>query len=251
MNPPRPTEATGRARSLRWWAAALALALFAMAAAWLARHPAAGAALASAPPLAEAAFAAPTPPAAAAAVVPALAGAAPPAGAAQAATAGPAPQADVAPASGKTFAVDASGRLVRNEQTRLGVEALVALTPPEQLRAAAQAQVQDLPAAAAAEALDLVERYNAYQAAQKLSFPPGEAPLVPQQALAELEGLHALRVSYFGPEGAKSLFGQEEATARQLLEWMRDDTTPGLSMEQRAMRAQARYDAMRGVSPGR
>jgi lipase chaperone LimK len=243
--------ASGRTRALRWWAAALALALFALAASWLAGRPATRAALPAVPP-AGAAFATPAPPPpAAAAVVPATAGAAPSAGAAPAAVAAPAPQADLAPASGKTFAVDASGRLVRNEQTRLDVEALVALTPPEQLRAAAQAQVQGLPAAAAAEALDLVERYNAYQAAQKLSFPPGDAPLVPQEALAELDGLHALRVSYFGREGAQSLFGQEEATARQLLEWMRDDTTPGLSMEQRAMRAQARYDAMRGASPGR
>ena len=139
---------------------------------------------------------------------------------------------------------DASGKLVRNEQTRVNVEALVALTPPDQLRAAALAQVQDLPAAAAVEALDLVERYNGYQAAQKLSFAPGNAPLVPEEALAELEGLHALRVSYFGREGAQSLFGKEEAVARQLLEWMREDNAPGLSMEQRAMRAQARYDAM-------
>jgi hypothetical protein len=93
--------------------------------------------------------------------------------------------------------------------------------------------------------------------AKKLGLLPNElnslidAPLVPQEALAELDGLHALRVSYFGREGAQSLFGQEEATARQLLEWMRDDTTPGLSMEQRAMRAQARYDAMRASTPGR
>jgi lipase chaperone LimK len=250
MNLPSSTGASGRARWPRRWAAALALVLFAIAVAWLAWRPGTEPGAPAVPPQTEAALAAHVPPAAAA-VLPAPAVVVPPDGAAPAVVAGPAPQPDVAPASGKTFAVDASGRLVRNEQTRLSVEALVALTPPEQLRAAAQAQVQDLPAAAAAEALDLVERYNAYQAAQKLSFPPGDAPLVPQEALAELDGLHALRVSYFGQEGAQSLFGQEEATARQLLEWMRDDTTPGLTMEQRAMRAQARYDALRGASPGR
>jgi hypothetical protein len=139
----------------------------------------------------------------------------------------------------KTFVVDGNGKLVRNEHTRLSV---VALTPPEQLRTVAQAQVQELPAAAAVEALDLVDRFNAYQSAQKLSFSPDKAPLVPEEALAELDGLHALRVSYFGGEGAQHLFGKEEAAARQLLEWMRQDSAPGLSMEQRAMRAQARYD---------
>ena len=100
------------------------------------------------------------------------------------------------------------------------------------------------------EALDLVERYNGYQAAQKLSFAPGNAPLVPEEALAELDGLHALRVSYFGQEGAQSLFGKEEGIARQLLEWMREDNAPGLSMEQRAMRAQARYDAAQASQAG-
>jgi hypothetical protein len=154
------------------------------------------------------------------------------------------------PGSGRIFEVDASGKLVRNEPARLNVEALVALTPPDQLRAVALAQVQDLPAAAAVEALDLVERFNAYQTAQKLSFAPGNAPLVPEEALAELDGLHALRVSYFGKEGAQSLFGKEEGVARQLLEWMRDDNAPGLSMEQRAMRAQARYDALQASQGG-
>lgn len=150
----------------------------------------------------------------------------------------------------QTFEVDASGKLVRNEQARLHVEALVALTPPGQLREVALAQVQDLPAAAAVEALDLIERYSGYQAAQKLAFAPGNAPLVPEEALAELDGLHALRVSYFGREGAQSLFGKEEAVARQLLEWMREDNAPGLSMEQRAVRAQARYDALQASQPG-
>lgn len=188
------------------------------------------------------------------AAVPASAAMPGPRGADLTAAAGLAAAADAAeplgPGSGKTFEVDASGKLVRNEQTRLNVEALVALTPPEQLRAVALAQVQELPAAAAVEALDLVERYNGYQAAQKLSFAPGNAPLVPEEALAELDGLHALRVSYFGKEGAQSLFGKEEDMARQLLEWMREDNAPGLSMEQRAMRAQARYDAAQASQAG-
>jgi hypothetical protein len=233
------------------WVAAIALVSCVVAAAYLA----AGLARQPAPPAqpvplpqAGAALSAGSAPAASGAMPQRAGPAEPPpvAAAGAASTPDPGP-----PSSGRTFAVDASGRLVRNEQTRLNVEALVALTPPEQLRAAAQAQVQDLPAAAAAEAVDLVERYGAYQAAQKQSFPPGQAPLVPEEALAELDGLHALRVSYFGREGAQSLFGQEEAIARQLLEWMRDDKAPGLSMEQRAMRAQARYDAARASAPPR
>jgi hypothetical protein len=177
------------------------------------------------------------------------AGVAEPRGADLAAAAGLAPV-PAEPGDNHTFEVDAAGKLVRNEQVRLHVEALVALTPPGQLHEVALAQVQDLPAAAAVEALDLIERYNGYQAAQKLAFAPGNAPLVPEEALAELDGLHALRVSYFGREGAQSLFGKEEAAARQLLEWMRQDNAPGLSMEQRAMRAQAKYDALQASQAG-
>lgn len=238
MKPPGDTQVPGRASGLKRWAVALALAFVAMGGYLLydnvapaaepgASRPGGGAA---GPASTEAAFAASQP-----------------RGADLAAVAGLVSAADMAapdPTGSKTFEVDAAGKLVRNEQTRVNVEALVALTPPDQLRAAALAQVQDLPAAAAVEALDLVERYNSYQAAQKLSFAPGNAPLVPEEALAELDGLHALRVSYFGREGAQSLFGNEEAVARQLLEWMREDNAPGLSMEQRAVRAQARYDAL-------
>lgn len=238
MTPPGDTQVPGRASGLKRWAVGLVLVLVAVGG-YLLHDTSAPAVAPEALQLGDGAAG----PASAAAAF----ASSQPRGADLAAAAGLVSAADLAapdPSGSKTFEVDASGKLVRNEQTRVNVEALVALTPPEQLRAAALAQVQDLPAAAAVEALDLVERYNGYQAAQKLSFAPGNAPLVPEEALAELEGLHALRVSYFGREGAHSLFGKEEAVARQLLEWMREDNAPGLSMEQRAMRAQAKYDAM-------
>lgn len=245
MNKPSKLAVLGRVGGPKRWAAVLLLAMVAvlgyLVLDWLAP--------AQAPASLQPGSAAASPAAASAAA--AMPG---PRGADLAAAAGLAGVTDPAdplgPGSSKTFEVDASGKLVRNEQTRLSVEALVALTPPDQLRAVALAQVQDLPAAAAVEALDLVERYNGYQAAQKLSFAPGNAPLVPEEALAELDGLHALRVSYFGKEGAQSLFGKEEGIARQLLEWMREDNAPGLSMEQRATRAQARYDAAQASQAG-
>jgi len=247
MKHPGTTTTPGRTGGPKRWIAALVLVTMGVGAvAYLMNDPAApaGAPMASSPGSDAAGRTSPAAPA----------GAPGPRGADLAAAAGLASGAGMAAepesANGKTFEVDASGKLVRNEQARLNVEALVALTPSDQLRAVALAQVQDLPAAAAVEALDLVERFNAYQAAQKLSFAPGNAPLVPEEALAELDGLHALRVSYFGPEGAQSLFGKEEGIARQLLEWMRQDNAPGLSMEQRAMRAQARYDALQASQPG-
>lgn len=239
----RSTVLSGRMGGPKLWVVAVALVLVAGVAYLLQDHGVPAAAPVALQPGSGAAGGAPVAGVAGAAAV------AEPRGADLAAVAG---LASVAPEPGdnNAFEVDASGKLVRNEQVRLHVEALVALTPPGQLREVALAQVQDLPAAAAVEALDLIERYNGYQAAQKLAFAPGNAPLVPEEALAELDGLHALRVSYFGREGAQSLFGKEEAAARQLLEWMRQDNAPGLSMEQRAVRAQARYDAVQASQSG-
>ena len=42
-----------------------------------------------------------------------------------------------------------------------------------------------------------------------------------EDALAELEGLHALRAAHFGAVIARALYGEEEIVARQLIELMR------------------------------
>jgi hypothetical protein len=146
------------------------------------------------------------------------------------------------------FESDAAGRLVLDERTRLAVEELVALTPADQLAKALEAELQGLPPQAQAAARELVRRYDGYQNAQRQTFPPGQAPLVPQEGLSELAALSDLRVSYFGRESAQQLFGEEEAVARRLLTLMRDDGSPQATMEERAMRAQARYDLERSAS---
>lgn len=146
------------------------------------------------------------------------------------------------------FRLDGAGKLALDERTRLGVESLVALTAPEQLQDALQAQLTGLPPEAAAAARDLVSRYEGYVDAQKRSFPAGQAPLVPEEGLAELAGLQALRDSYFGRDAAQRMFGEEDAVARRLLELMRDDPLPHAPMEDKAERAQARYDAERGAA---
>ena len=57
-----------------------------------------------------------------------------------------------------------------------------------------------------------------------------------------------MRASHFGAEAARQMFGEDEAVARRLLELMRDETDASLTMEQKAMRAQARYDLERGAA---
>ncbi|MBI5258647.1 MAG: hypothetical protein HY855_19235 [Burkholderiales bacterium] len=143
------------------------------------------------------------------------------------------------------FELDAAGRLRLDERMRLKMENLVVLTPPEQLAERLDKELATLPAHAAAAARDLVTRYQNYAMAEKLAYPTAAAPLVPEEGLTQLAELRALRETHFGREAARRLYGEEEAVTRRLLELMRDDPVPHASMEEKAMRAQARYDAER------
>jgi lipase chaperone LimK len=150
----------------------------------------------------------------------------------------------VAQSNDKTFRVNASGRLVLNEQTRLNMEALFARSERDQLAEAKQQALEPLPAAASAQAAELLEHYDNYQQAQRQAYPPGIAPATEEAALAELDGLHALRVAHFGPVVARALYGEEEAVSRQLVELMRLEKDQSLTLEEKAVRAQQLRDSM-------
>lgn len=144
----------------------------------------------------------------------------------------------------KVFRIDASGRLIVDEQTRFNMEALLARTDRGDLPRAQQEIADSLPPAAASEALALLERYDTYQQAQREAYPPGVAPANEEAALAELDGLHALRVAHFGADVAKKLYGAEEDLARSLIETMRQEKDQSLTMEEKAARAQRLRDTM-------
>ncbi|OWQ45638.1 hypothetical protein CDL60_17325 [Roseateles noduli] len=151
--------------------------------------------------------------------------------------------------SRRVFRTDARGRLVVDQPMRLRAEALLALNEGEALNARVDAEVADLPAPAAARARELVAQFEAYQTAQAAAFPPGQAPLVPEEGLAQLQTMQALRAAHFGAEAAREMFAQDDAVARRILELMREDTSTARSMEEKAMRAQLRYDQERGAVP--
>jgi hypothetical protein len=146
------------------------------------------------------------------------------------------------------FRTDAQGKLVVDATLRLRAEELLALHAGADLAARLDAELTALPPAAAVRARDLVTLLEGYQAAQRAAFPPGEAPLVPEEGLAQLDAMQALRVSHFGADAAQRMFGEDDAVARRLLQLMRDETDASLGMEQKAMRAQARYDLERGTA---
>jgi hypothetical protein len=159
-----------------------------------------------------------------------------------------APERELLPEEPKeTFRVGADGKLILDDQTRLKVEAFFARTDPKDLDTAAQKLVQDLPPAAAAEALDVVDRYRNYVAAQDQNY-SDEAPASPEDAIVQLESLHALRVEQFGPKLAKAFYGDEERLSRELIELMRLEKDQSLTMEEKADRAQRLHDQLSSVS---
>jgi len=152
------------------------------------------------------------------------------------------------PDSTATFRTDSSGNLIIDEQARLNMEALFARTDPADLPAAQENIIRKLPPTAAAEASALLERYQNYSKAQRQAYPPGTAPATEEAALAELDGLHALRVAHFGSDVAHALYGAEEALTRSLIELMRLEKDQGLTMEEKAARAQQLYDTLPELS---
>ncbi|MGH8175228.1 MAG: lipase secretion chaperone [Steroidobacter sp.] len=150
----------------------------------------------------------------------------------------------IAQTNDEVFRTNSSGKLILNEHTRLNLEALIARTEPAELAEAQQEIAGMLPPAAAAQARELIDRYDNYQRAQRQSYPPGSAPSTEDEALAELEGLHALRVAHFGPDIAAAFYAEEEAISRQLIELMRLEKDQGLTMEEKAIRAQQMRDSM-------
>jgi Proteobacterial lipase chaperone protein len=155
---------------------------------------------------------------------------------------------DEATGNDTAFRTDAAGQLVLDEQTRLNIEALIAQADSQNLHAAVREQTESLPAAAAKQAEELVDKFVYYQQAQRQTYPPDNAPLTEDDAVRELEGLHALRETHLGPEVARQLFGDEEAIAREMIEVMRVENDQSLTAQERIERGKALREQLPGVA---
>lgn len=153
-------------------------------------------------------------------------------------------EAPVAQTNDKVFRIDGSGNLVVDQHTRLNLEALIARTPPAELESAKQEAIAPLSAAAGAQASDLIDRYYEYDLAQRQTYPPGRAPSTEEEALAEIDGLHALREAHFGGEVAAAFYAEEEALNRELLQLIKLEKDQSLTLAEKAERAQRARDAL-------
>jgi Proteobacterial lipase chaperone protein len=141
------------------------------------------------------------------------------------------------------FKADASGRIVLNEKTRLDLERLHALyTPPERERKMTEIAAT-LPPEAAQKLYQLMEQYQNYMAALHQVFPPDREMTSVEQGVAQIDGMHGLRVQYFGEPATAAMFGAEEKLQRELYQQMENEKDPSLTLEEKAERAQRIYEA--------
>ena len=117
--------------------------------------------------------------------------------------------------------VDGNGKLVKDARTRDEIERLLSGNP-DQLESSKQELIDNLPPAAAQEALELVDRFINYRAAMAQALPEQYQALTEEDALVMLNTMHDTRVAYFGQELTEAFFGAEEAlgkgTAEQMLQ---------------------------------
>jgi len=155
-------------------------------------------------------------------------------------TAEPAPE-DLSEETQIRFQADDKGRMVNSERARLNLEKLYALYTPAERQQKLEELQATLPAAAARDLADMMERYINYDAAQKQTFPPGSDLASPEEGLNVIDGMHNLRVQYFGADAANSMFGKEEKIQRELLRLMSLEKDGSMTIEEKAERAQAMY----------
>jgi hypothetical protein len=139
------------------------------------------------------------------------------------------------------FRADANGRIVVNEKTRLDLERLNALyTPPEREKKMTEIAAT-LPPEAARQLYQLMEQYQNYQAAMYQVYPPDREMTTVEQGVSQIDGMHGLRVQYFGEQATAAMFGAEEKLQRELYQQMENEKDPSLTLEEKAERAQRIY----------
>lgn len=148
-----------------------------------------------------------------------------------------------------TFKANKDGTLAMVPQTRVDVERVYALYPRDEALAKLEAFSQGLPDQARRELKDLFQQYAQYSQAVAQTYPPGLNLNTVDEAARQLDGLHDLRVQYFGAERAEAMFGEEEKTSRELMTLMRQQGTPGQSLEDKATQAQATWKKTHPAQP--
>ena len=135
------------------------------------------------------------------------------------------------------FPADAQGYLVLNENTRLNIEKLYALYTPEEREAKVNELSGVVPPEAHRQLVHFLDYFDKYVREARIIYPPEAQTSSVDAAINQLDGLHKLRISYFGADVAESFFGREERIGRRMLDLMRLEKDETLSLEEKAYRA--------------
>jgi hypothetical protein len=138
----------------------------------------------------------------------------------------------------KMFQADERDNLVLNENTRINIEKLSLLYTRAELAEKLQKLSAELPPPAYRQVDNLINYYDQYTREVKQVYDPDEELSNKEELLEQLQGMHDLRVKHFGADVAAAFFGEEEKTARRLLEAMFSEKNKGMTMEERAEKAQ-------------
>ena len=130
------------------------------------------------------------------------------------------------------------GALVIDPQTRTDVERVYALYQRDEAMQKLAAFSAELPAKAQRELRDLFQQYAQYAQAVAQTFPPDQNVSSTEEVSRQLKGLHDLRQQYFGVDGARVMFEQEEETSAKLISLMSQNKGSGLSLSDKAEQAQ-------------
>lgn len=121
--------------------------------------------------------------------------------------------------------------------TRLHLEQLTALYTPEELQEELRRLSIMLPLPVYHEFVRLLDSYQRYVSAVKEAYPPDKEVTTVEEALAQLEGIHSLRQTFFGHQVAEAFFGEEERFSRKVLQLMALEADANLSLPEKAHKA--------------
>lgn len=140
---------------------------------------------------------------------------------------------------GDGFQVDGAGHLILNAHTLDVIRRTLDGKTPQELMSVSESLARELPPTAIDRAQDLLSRYQSYQQAMLVQFPPDHAPPTDEDATQLLDSMHELRVEQFGAEATQALFGEEEATQRSMAALIRNEKDQSLTPQEKATRADA------------
>jgi hypothetical protein len=145
-----------------------------------------------------------------------------------------------------TLRADEDGNLILDEQALSALETLSSMSARErELRR--ERLVQQLPAAASSQALDLLQRVTDYRTALQQVFPASAAPTTIPEALTLLENLRRMRADYFGEETAQRLFERQEKMLRGFIQAAGKPASAESSPEEQARRTESLLRSLFGM----